>query len=456
MRIAPNPSRSAPASPIGLRAKLSGVLHYWLPTMLVGTALKLRGFGRRGKRGERADFPRSILVLRLDHIGDLVLCSAMFRELRRHYPQARIAVVASSRTKELLEACPYVDEVIGKPTQPNSLRSVFRELGITRRFCKQHLAGRSFDVAMVPRWDTDTFFATLMCLYSNASERVAFTEKCSPEKRVLNWRFDAFYTKVLPPGLLKHEAARNLDVVRHVGAEVRDSSLEIWCTPSDHAYADRFLSEAGLSPQDQVFAFGIGSTNHRCQWPLERYAALIERLAHSEDYTPVVICGPDDALLLSELERHLKGKVLVPKQPSLRETCAILRRCRLFIGNDSGPLHMASAAGVPAVEISCHPADGDPHARHSPDRFGPFTKHGTVVRPKRAKTPCRVSCTASVPHCITDVTVEMVATVALALVRMKVPSDPYDLPAGRLLAGRVADAARSSAAIELLGGGPPV
>jgi heptosyltransferase-2 len=87
----------------------------------------------------------------------------------------------------------------------------------------------------------------------------------------------------------------------------------------------------------------------------------------------------------------------------------------LFIGNDSGPLHLAVAAGIPVVEISCHPADGDPNGENSPDRFGPFTSRCRIVRPERAKDPCQSSCASSQPHCIAQVSVAQVGHAVTSL-----------------------------------------
>ena len=408
---------SWPKQPVPWRAIVSGLIHYWLPTMLLGPLLTLRAaWAGRGKSGS-VNPPRSILVIRLDHIGDLVLCSAMFRELRRLYPLARITAVVSTRTKALLDSCPYVDEVIGKLTQPNSLRTLFKELAITREFCKRCLAGRSFDMAIVPRWDTDGYFATLMCLYSNATERVAFTERCSPQKSIVNWGFDAFYTRVLPAGPLGHEAEKNLDIVRNLGGRIENPNLELWPSGSDYGWAEDCLASFG--PEDCLIAFGIGASNARCRWPVASYAALIDDLARHTDFTPVVICGPDDAQLVAEMARNTKVRLLIPERPTLGQTTALLSRCELFVGNDSGPMHLAAASGVPIVEISCHPMGGDPFGQHSPERFGPFAREFTVLRPRRAKPPCGSSCTSAASHCITDITTGMVTGAVMPLLRSR-------------------------------------
>jgi heptosyltransferase-2 len=384
---------------------LLSALHYWLINIVFGTWHKLMRIGRSKASANRAESPQSILIVRLDHIGDVVLSSAFFREVRRLYPKARITVVTTDRTKNLLEACPYIDELLSKPTHFNSVKSVSHDFAATRRFCEDSLAGRTFDVAILPRWGTDLFFASLVCLYSNAPTRIAYTTACSFEKRILNLGFNIFFTDLIPRGPLKHEVEHDLDVVRQLGGYLAETQLEFWCDSSDYAWAEERLRESGIPPHNRLFAFGVGAANSRRRWPISCYAELINRLALNDDFIPVIICGPDDTGLVSELQGLTSRPVFVPPSPSLRQTGALLSRCTIFIGNDSGPLHIATAVGLPVVEISCHPLTGNPGHENAPARFGPYSKKARVLRPVRAKAPCRSGCEGQGPHCITGVEV---------------------------------------------------
>jgi heptosyltransferase-2 len=80
----------------------------------------------------------------------------------------------------------------------------------------------------------------------------------------------------------------------------------------------------------------------------------------------------------------------------------------LVIANDSGPMHLAAAAGVPVLEISCHPGDGDPLHENAPQRFHPWEEQYEVVQPVKAQEPCSGSCEWHDAHCILGVSVEMV------------------------------------------------
>jgi ADP-heptose:LPS heptosyltransferase len=394
---------------------LSGILHYCLPTLLLGGTFRLGGltFGRRYKVA--APVPRSIIVFRLDRIGDLVLNSAMLRELRRLYQNARITLVVTTATQSLVEHCPYVDEVLTVAPSSGKLASLFSELRSTVSFCRRHLSSRSWDMAISPRWDADSHFAALMCSYADSPRRIAFSEQCSPLKQRLNWRFDSMYTEVLPPGRSEHEVERNLDVVRHLGGKIGRSDLELWLTRSDEEDASRRWADFGLASSDQVIAFGIGASHGRKRWPSRRFAELIDLLRADLNFAAAIICGPDELPVAREVQSWTSAKLLLLDRPSLRQTAAFLSRCTLFVGNDSGPIHIAAARGIPVVGIWCHPVDGDSRDQHSPDRFGPFTQQRAIVRPLHATEPCNGACTSHEPHCIARVPAADVADAVMSL-----------------------------------------
>jgi ADP-heptose:LPS heptosyltransferase len=95
-------------------------------------------------------------------------------------------------------------------------------------------------------------------------------------------------------------------------------------------------------------------------------------------------------------------------QTSLREAGALLTRCHLFVGNDAGPMHLAAAAGLPVIEISCHPLGGSTGQVNSPARFGPWRVPHVILRPAKAMDPCSDACISHLAHCIQGVSIEQV------------------------------------------------
>lgn len=119
-------------------------------------------------------------------------------------------------------------------------------------------------------------------------------------------------------------------------------------------------SRAAASLETPLFAFGIGGNQQACRYPLERYEALIADLKKNGSFTPVWLGGEADLPAMERMQKICGGILF---RGTLRETIAFLRQCRCYIGNDTGSLHLAAAAGIPCAVIgSAH--NVPPHMWH--------------------------------------------------------------------------------------------
>lgn len=357
---------------------------------------------------------RSLLVIALAEIGDAVLLSSLLRTLRPAAPHARITLVVRPQVRELFAVCPYVDEVLDyDPRAPRLLRPAVLPLR-ARRFARARLRGRPVDVAVVPRWDVDHHLATAVALFSGARRRVGFGEAVSARKARLNAGMATLLTDVVPGAFAAHEVERLAEVARAMGAASDAPALELWLTDADRERAAAVLAGAGAP----LVTLGIGAADPKRRWPPERYAAAARALQEQLGAHVVVVGGAgDEEAQRLVLERLGAGAATgVAGELTLRQTAAVLARCQLFVGNDSAPLHLAAAAGVPCVELSCHPADGDPRHNNAPERFRPWGVPHAVLRPPRGAPPCGDHCAARDAHCILQITVADVVAQAVRLV----------------------------------------
>lgn len=408
--------------PTQLKPSLFRTLLYdWIrltiPTLAVCELLRFVGLWHRRPSGSKERDGFRILVIRIDHIGDAVLFSAALRELRRVYPRAHITLVVSPEALAISAACPYVDKVLSLPAGPVSIRFTVRRIAALLRFCKLHFAGQHFDLAVLPRWDADRDYATIIGWYSQADRRICFSRHCTREKRLLNWGFGRYYTDVLPPGEVKHEVERGLDMVRYLGAEPSDSSLELWLTQEDRDFAESWWMANGLAAYSEVMACALGATKAQCRWPAREFARLIDRVSRSGEHriATLLICAPNERDLAREVSAYTQAAVFLPLTANVRQAAALIARCSLLIGNNSGPIHLAAAAGLPVVEISCHPANGDPADELNPKRYGAFSRAAIVVQPREPIHPCIDKCNAWHQHCVTAVKMEDVSEAVLTL-----------------------------------------
>ena len=350
-----------------------------------------------------------ILVLRLDEIGDVVLTTPFLRELRRNAPKAWITLIVNPVTWNLVEFCPHVNEVLLFDCRFNGRLARLWRHGRAFAFARKHLWPRRFVLAMVPRWGADYSDATLLAYFSGAAWRVAYSEHLHAAKARLNRGYDRLLTKALESTELKHQVEWNLDFLLPLGGEINDRRLELWLTEDDRAFARKILAAHGVQGDELLVAFAPGAGAGRRCWPLERWIELGRRLNREFEPRLVLVGSKQERELGVCVEKALGGTVInLVGRATLRQTSAILERCSLTVSSDSGPMHLAAAAGSAVVEISCHPRGGDPNHFNSPSQFHPWGVPYIALRPEPAIPSCRNSCNFEVPHCILGIEVETV------------------------------------------------
>ena len=360
----------------------------------------------------------SFIVFRLDALGDVVMTLPLFRALKKAYPDSRCTVVVRNSYKALLVTNPHVDEILTLPRiHPAWLPQGLRRLLSAALLYGTKLRKRHFDCAVVPRWDVDEHLATFLCVLTHGSTRVGYTEKTSEAKQQINRGFDRAYDLCLPPGPVRHEIQRNLAVAMAIGAAELNATLEVQLTETDRRRAAKLLARVPAATDLVAIGIGAGSANRR--WPLGRYAQVVEHLAKVRAVQPVVVCSAAELGDALKLAGKLQTAPIILSGAGLREVCAVLERCELFIGNDSGSAHLAAAMDCKVIVISRHPLDGDANHFNSPLRFSPVCANVRVLQPFTGLEGCHGSCRSLQPHCIKRIAVDEVVAAALAMLNRK-------------------------------------
>jgi len=389
-----------------------------LPTRL---AIFWRAYVARPKlSGALRHGPVSIVVFRLDALGDVVLTTPLFRALKAAHPRSRLTVVVQSSYRSLLATNRHIDEILTLPVmRPSWLPQGLRRLLAALCFYWTHLRKRHFDYAISPRWDTDEHLTTFLCAMTHASTRVGYSERTTPAKQKMNAGFDRAYNLCLSPGPLQHEVQRNLAVAEALGASACDSRLDIRVTDRDRKRASRLLAK--VPPSAKLAAVGIGAQSPGRRWPLQRYAEVLTRLHQLHHLWPVIVCSESEFGEAQKLAAMLPRPPVIVSGAPLREVCAVLERCELFVGNDSGSAHLAAAMGAKTLVISRHPLNGDPNHFNSPLRFAPQGRQVRVLQPAAGWGGCRHACTEARPHCILAVSVDDVVVAAQSMLGERSP-----------------------------------
>jgi ADP-heptose:LPS heptosyltransferase len=175
-----------------------------------------------------------------------------------------------------------------------------------------------------------------------------------------------------------------LRMVTLCGGAVECDKLELWISPKERARAQQRLGLTNCDKTAIVVAFGIGAAAPARRWASDGFAELAVRLDRYVRINVVLFgAGEEDKMFAARVVAAVDGIDVVDTVDELnvRESAALLELCDLYVGNDSGPLHMAAAVGTPVVEISGLPEGEDPESDFSPDRFGPWGVPNRVVRP---------------------------------------------------------------------------
>lgn len=327
--------------------------------------------------------PGRIIVVKLDAIGDVILATPFLRELKRCFPAASITLVVNPITAPLVELCPYIDRLLTfdptahfqKPAEAGRLRAWLYALKLWRY---------RFDLAVLPRWDRDFYYGYYILCGCGARHIAAYARTISAARDTWLSRIEQRYATVLRIETPEHEVRRNLRLIEALGGTVTSDDLELWLSLEDQIRAAEWLKSLGEPVSGPIIAFGIGASHHSRCWPEESFVELGRILITQYGACVVLIgSGEEDQLRAEAIMRGGQDLRIFSAVGalSLRQSAALLTQCNLFVGNDSGPLHLAAAAHIPAVEICGLPAHAEENQPSSPVRFGPWGRFTRVVRP---------------------------------------------------------------------------
>lgn len=296
--------------------------------------------------------PKRILVIKLADLGDLLTATPALRALRNRYPNAEISALATPHSAPLLEGNDAVDHVIGFPKalydRPAELLRPVTGLaaGIRAAALAWRLRSEHFDAVVL--------LHHLFSGWGLAKYRALLTATGAPVRIGLDQGPGTFLTESVPDRGFgeRHEVDYWLDVVGLLGAEMPDPRMELHLSADETEEADRRWSELALDPNLTVVLHpGSGAFSKARRWGPERYATVGDALA-AEGLGVMINVGPGEEAVAAAMADAMEARPrLLGGLNSPRQLAGVLRRARLFIGNDSGVMHLAATMGVPTVAV---------------------------------------------------------------------------------------------------------
>ena len=336
--------------------------------------------------------PKTILLVQLDHLGDAVMTTAILAPLRARFPHARIDVLAAPWNREVFELRSEIDRILVCD------RNRFRRRGraawmIAIGSWGWRLRRESYDLGIDLRGE---FPIALLLWLSGASRRVGW--KSGGGGFLLTDSVEYDYAR--------HEVDSRFAILDRLGidshAEARLPKLE--CDEITRCMA---LERAGIAAGQSLVILHVGAGTPAKRWPVEHWRQLVSRLIESTNSLVAVVASAEEACLADDVcagfaparAKNLAGRL------SLAELVGLLSASDLMIGGDSGPAHVAAAAGAVVTTIFSGTNDAS--------RWRPMGRNVEVVRADVACSPCHRALCAWRDHaCMRRVTPHAVMAAA--------------------------------------------
>ncbi len=327
--------------------------------------------------------PRTLLVRAPNWIGDAVMATPTLTALRAGFPRARIAVLAQPAVADLLAGHPAVDEGL-----VDDHRGAHKGPAGRWRLASE-IRGRGFDAALLL---PNSFDSALVAALARVPTRVGY-------------RTDArglLLTAALSPPArpLPHMTSYYLGLLSAWGLTGDPRAVSLAVAPAERDKARLRLSEWGVRSADRVVAVNPGAAYGSAKrWPVERFAGLAERLVRDGAFVVVLGAAGERALGDAIVTRLGRRAVNAAGSTTMREAMAVLTCCRHLVTNDSGPMHVAAALGVPVTAIF---GPTDPRATR------PMGERVTILQHAVDCAPCRYRECPIDHRCMTAVSVDEV------------------------------------------------
>lgn len=302
--------------------------------------------------------PSRILIIKLGAIGDVVHSLPVLATLRACHPKAHLTWAVEEKAAPVLKGNRDLNELILLERKKMS-----EGLGVFYfgRWL-QEVRKKSFDVAL----DLHNLFKTGIIAYvSHAPVRIGF-------RKLREGNFLFMNRRVKPQPHYRHAVEKYLSLLEPLDIQeaqwVRRFPLT-W-NSRDEEVAERFWTLQGFAQKDPVVAMNPGANWPSKRWMPDRYAKVADQLTKQRGIRVLILWGPGEISLAHAVAGAMTEKAVVALETNLKQLMALIKRCRLLISGDSGPLHIAAALGVPTVGLF-GPSD--------PKRNGPYGKGHVVI-----------------------------------------------------------------------------
>lgn len=357
----------------------------------------------------------SILVIKRDALGDVISVTPFLEVLRRSFPAAHITYLVGSWSQAVLKNNPHIDELV--VVDSRIWQHPIKKFLARAKLIKQ-LRPKKIDTVFILQGPAPFCFWEKFALSLGAANRLGFKKHQAFSSLTGSVELP-IYTDHLFKVFRMNRAEYYLNLL--IKAGVRDTTNEgnkLYATADDRRLVDSFCNKNNLVGKKIITIAPGGAVNPGMKqlskrWPAKCYAQTIDRLTNKPSVRIVFVGGPGDKLLIEEIIRKLpqKKRILASNTAGLtniHQTAELIARSVLFIGNDSGTIHIASTTKVPIIGL---------YGPTNPVVDGPYKARGINLFHKTSFSPCyTLDCSGHKP-CIENITVDDVITAAQKILK---------------------------------------
>jgi heptosyltransferase I len=308
-----------------------------------------------------------ILIVKLSAIGDIIHTLPAVAALRRAYPEAWLAWIVERAGASLLRGNPDLDELITVDTHAwranwwMGLRHIW--------YVTRHLRRASFDLCI----DFQGLLKSALFAYvSGAPQRLGFPRQLCREP--LSVVFTNLRGPLVDP--TAHVVDQAVELLQALGVTTSERRFTIPLTDADEHFAERVWRELGLRSDVPVVVLYPGAAWKTKRWGELNFARLNDALIRRFQVRTLLTWGPGEEFLVQRVARATAYTPAIAPATTLLQLAALIARCRVFVGGDTGPLHLAAAVGTPTVAL---------FGPSSPQRNGPYGPGHVVLH---RQLPC--------------------------------------------------------------------
>ncbi len=351
-------------------------------------------------RGSTLQEPEKILVRATNWIGDAVMCLPALEALAARYPEAEIVVVSKPWVSDVYKGHAAVTrQIVYDPAGEHRGQRGFWKL-------IQQLRVEQFDGAILFQ---NAFQAAWMAWLARIPVRLGYA--MDGRSSLLTESIEA-----PPPVAYGHQAYYYLHLLFRAGLIERPEpprglhEPRLEAQPTERAWAAQYIDSLGLGgPRFLVGMVPGAAFGPAKRWPADRFAELADRLTAALHADVIIFGSREERPLSEEIAQTMEHTpTLLAGETTLRQTMALFERCRLLITNDSGPMHLAAALGLPLIAIF-----GSTNERAT----GPLGPNVRVVKQQVECSPCGLRTCPIDFRCMEGVAVSTVYRTALELVK---------------------------------------